>query len=132
MMRHVRLVMSVLAAVFAVAVPTALAQTPVADQYETTQTGDVAPTAVAGDGDVAPNGDEGRARPVAVPTASRAEIGSLPFTGGQVSLLALIGLGLLALGAVGLAATRGGRASWFDEHGSPQSHPGASPPGLRG
>ncbi len=32
--------------------------------------------------------------------------GSLPFTGGQISLIALLGLGLLALGAAGVAASR--------------------------
>lgn len=38
--------------------------------------------------------------------ASPADSGSLPFTSGQISFVALLGLGLLALGVVGFAAAR--------------------------
>lgn len=120
MLRHSRLVMMVLIAMFVVAVPTALAQTPTADQYQVVPPGgdtdpvDDGGAGPADDSDTAPTDDSGAApaddsgnAPVDV-TASNAGDGSgnLPFTGAQVSLIALIGLALLALGMVGLAATR--------------------------
>ena len=111
MLRHSRLVMMVLVAMFIVAVPTALAQTPTADQYQTVPPGggteptDDSGTAPTDESGAAPADDSGNA-PVDVTNATNADTGSLPFTGGQVSLIALIGLGLLALGVVGVAATR--------------------------
>lgn len=111
MLRHTRLVMMVLVAVFIVAVPAAVAQTPVGDQYQPVPPGgDSAPTDDAG---AVPSGQSGRAptgegapAPVAVRKASPAAIDRLPFTGGQVALVALIGLGLLILGTGGVAASR--------------------------
>ncbi len=140
-MRHTRFVMMVLVAMFVVAVPTAVAQTPVADQY-----GDIAPgggddpAAISGDDSgsapddvsgVAPSDDSGTApsdaagsapadggatAPVSVDKASSAAPGSLPFTGTQVSPVALIGLGLLALGVVGAAVARRRGASVASQH----------------
>ena len=95
MLRHARLVMMVLVAMFVVAAPAAVAQSPVADQYL---------SAAPGGSDGA--ADDGSAAPVEVADVSSATANSLPFTGGQVALIALIGLGLLALGAGGLAVTR--------------------------
>ena len=100
MMRPVRLIMMVLIAMFIVAVPTATAQTPLSDQYS-------APLdegAGAGD-DAAAAGDVAGA-PVQVRELTSAQADGLPFTGGQISLIALIGLALLALGAAGLASSR--------------------------
>lgn len=135
--------MMVLVAMFVVAVPTAVAQTPVADQYDVVAPGggneptdisgdapsddsgdapsddsDDAPDDIAGDAPAddsgsaptdiagsAPAGGGGTA-PVSVDKASSAAPGSLPFTGAQVSPVALIGLGLLALGVVGAAVAR--------------------------
>ena len=99
MLRHARLVMIVLTAMFIVAVPTAVAQDPLGDQYST-------PVAdgSAGAADDAAGADTGAA--VQVRELSKAQSDDLPFTGGQISLIALIGLGLLAAGAVGIASTR--------------------------
>ncbi len=134
-MRHTRFVLMVLAAMLVVAVPTAVAQTPVADQYDVVAPGGGnEPSDISGDapGDdsgsapddvsgVAPSDDSGTApsdaagsapadggatAPVSVDKASSAAPGSLPFTGTQVSPVALIGLGLLALGVVGAAVAR--------------------------
>ena len=107
MLRHSRLVMMVLVAMFVVAVPTALAQSPVADQYQTADPGG----STSGDTGTAAGGGNGSS-PVEVSDVSSSATKSLPFTGGQVALIALIGLGLLALGSAGLAVTRGrGRSS---------------------
>ena len=99
MLRHARLVMIVLTAMFIVAVPTAVAQGPLGDQYST-------PVAdgSAGATDTGAAADTGAA--VQVRELSKAQSDGLPFTGGQISLIALIGLGLLAAGAVGIASTR--------------------------
>lgn len=194
-MRHPRLVMLVLAALFLVTVPTAHGQTPVADQYETMpartaddnaaaereaalakraarEAAEQAEAAAAAERAAAAAAAQARAaeiaalaaakraataaaeraavaavkraaarraaaerakraalaaakraaaarnaaaaaaenRAVAVSKVSPARLESLPFTGGHSSLLALIGLGLLALGAFGIAATRVRRA----------------------
>ena len=127
MLRHTRLVMIALAATFIVAVPAAVAQTPTADQYQTAPpAGGAQPTDDAGaapvdDAGAAPDDDAGAApvddagaapvddagaAPVAVANAAPGSTNNLPYTGGQISLIALIGLGLLALGMVGLAVTR--------------------------
>ncbi len=127
--------MMVLVAMFVVAVPTAVAQTPVADQYDVVAPGggneptdisgdapsddsddapdDIAGNAPADDSGSAPTdiassapADGGGTAPVSVDKASSAAPGSLPFTGAQVSPVALIGLGLLALGVVGAAVAR--------------------------
>ena len=82
----------VLLATFVVAVPTAVAQSPLGDQYSTVE-------AVPGD-------DSGTTAAVQVRDVSAASTESLPFTGGQISLIALIGLGLVALGVVGVTTTR--------------------------
>jgi hypothetical protein len=97
MLRSARLVMMVLIAMFVLAVPTALAQSPVGDQY-----------AVPGNSSAAAGGAGGGsgAAPVQVRNLTADKAGKLPFTGGQISLIALIGLGLLAAGSVGLAASR--------------------------
>ena len=97
MLRPARLVLMVLIAMFIVAVPTAVAQSPVSDQYET-------PLNDGGEG-AAPAGDSGAA-PVQVREITAAQADKLPFTGGQISLIALIGLAVLALGAAGLASSR--------------------------
>lgn len=97
MLRHTRLVLTILVAMFIVAVPSASAESPVADQYQSAAAGgDDTGTAAANSG----SGTD-------VADVSGATANSLPFTGGQVELIALIGLGLLALGAAGLAVTRG-------------------------
>jgi hypothetical protein len=101
MLRHSRLVMLVLVAMFVVAVPTALAQSPVADQYQTADPGSTGDTGTA-----AGSGSGSASSPVEVSDVSSSATKSLPFTGGQVALIALIGLGLLALGSAGLAVTR--------------------------
>ena len=116
MLLQSRLVLMVLVAMFVVAVPTAVAQTPAADQYQTpppdsgTLPDDDAGTAPADDAGTAPVDDGGTA-PVAVRQSARGGADSLPFTGGQISLIALIGLVLLMLGACGLAVARGRRTS---------------------
>jgi hypothetical protein len=144
-LRQSRFFMMVLVAMFVVAVPTAVAQTPVADQYDVVVPGGGdAPTDISGDaptddsGDApddiagdAPADDSGSAptdiagsapadgggtAPVSVDKASSAAPGSLPFTGAQVSLVALIGLGLLALGVVGAAVARRRGASVASQH----------------
>lgn len=97
MLRSARLVLMVLIAMFIVATPTAVAQSPASDQYATSDDG--AATA-GGDGTV------GGAAPVQVREITAAQADRLPFTGGQISLVALLGLALLALGAAGLASSR--------------------------
>jgi len=156
--------MMVLVTMFVVAVPTAVAQTPVADQYDVVGPGGGdeptgcstasasqtsspacdAPDDIAGDapGDgsgsdpddiagVSPGDDSGSApsdvagsapadggatAPVSVDRSSSAAPGSLPFTGTQVSPVALIGLGLLALGVVGAAVARRRGVSVASQH----------------
>ena len=100
MLRSARLVMMVLIAMFIVTVPTAVAQSPVADQYA------VPDDTGAGPADAAAAGGDSGAAPVQVRELTSDQAGELPFTGGQVSLIALIGLALLAVGAVGLASSR--------------------------
>jgi uncharacterized surface anchored protein len=101
-MRSARLVMIVVIAMFVVAVPTAMAQSPLGDQYTAPlSSGDSQGAGAAGSG-AAPNG----AAPVEVRQLTNSQADSLPFTGGQISLIALIGLGLLAAGTVGIASTR--------------------------
>lgn len=99
MLRHARLVLIVLTAMLVVAVPTAVAQGPLGDQYS---------TPVADDNAGATQGGAGEASGPAVQVRelSKAQSDDLPFTGGQISLIALLGLGLLAVGAVGVASTR--------------------------
>ena len=99
MLRHARLVMIVLTAMFIVAVPTAVAQDPLGDQYSTPVADGTA--AAADDGAAAETGAALQVREL-----SKTQADDLPFTGGQISLIALIGLGLLAAGAVGMASTR--------------------------
>ena len=110
MLRFTRLIMMVLVSMFAVAVPTAVAQDPVTDQYETPV--DESGAAPADDEGALP-ADEAGAAPAEDAGAAPVQVRSvqasnnqLPFTGGQISLIALIGLGLLALGAAGVATTR--------------------------
>jgi hypothetical protein len=102
--------MMVLIAMFIVAVPTAVAQSPVTDQYTTTDDTGVSPTGDEGtvptdEGGAAPAQESGAA-PVEVREVTAGQANKLPFTGGQISLIALIGLGLLAAGTVGIASTR--------------------------
>lgn len=102
--------MAILVAALVVAAPSAVAQTPTQDQYESVPPGgDTLPTDDAGGAPdpgsgLAPDDDSGAA-PVAVGNGS-AGADRLPFTGGQISLVALIGLALLALGLLGAAASR--------------------------
>ena len=97
MLRSARLVTMVLIAAFVVAVPTAVAQSPASDQYAVpSDTGAAAGGAGGGGG----------AAPVQVRELTADKAGKLPFTGGQISLIALIGLSLLAVGAIGLASSR--------------------------
>jgi len=98
MFRTARLVTMVLIAMFIIAVPTAVAQSPVVDQYAVpNDTGAGTADNVAGGSGVAP---------VEVRELTGAQADGLPFTGGQISLIALIGLALLALGAAGFASSR--------------------------
>jgi len=116
MLRTFRLVMIVLVAMFIVAVPTtAMAQSPTTDQYENVPAGgpddggslpDDDAGAPADGGGSAPADDAGGSAPVDVANAPSATSGKLPFTGGQISLIALIGLGLLAFGAIARVASR--------------------------
>ena len=99
MLRHARLVMIVLTAMFVVAVPTAVAQSPLGDQYST-------PVADGSAGAADDGAAAGSGAAVQVRELSKAQSDDLPFTGGQISLITLIGLGLLAAGAVGIASTR--------------------------
>ncbi len=97
MLRHSRLVMMVLVAMLACTAPTALAQSPAADQYGVAG----ADAASGGNGGAGASGD-----PVGVQDAAAADLDKLPFTGGEISLIALIGLALLVIGLMGCAATR--------------------------
>jgi len=104
MLRPARLLTMVLITMFIVAVPTAVAQDPVLDQYSTPVQDDSGAAPVGGGDGAAPAGGADAQVQVREVTASQAD--RLPFTGGQTSLIALIGLALLAAGAVGIAATR--------------------------
>jgi hypothetical protein len=97
MLRSARLVTMVLIAMFVVAVPAAVAQSPVGDQYAVPSDTRAAPGAAGGGSGAAP---------VQVRELTADKSGTLPFTGGQISLIALIGLSLIAVGAVGLASSR--------------------------
>jgi hypothetical protein len=97
MLRSARLVTMVLIAMLIVAVPTAVAQTPAGDQYALPSNSSAAPSAAGGGGGAAP---------VQVRELTADKAGKLPFTGGQISLVALLGLALLAVGSVGVAASR--------------------------
>lgn len=101
MLRTARMVMMVLLAMFIVAVPTAIAQSPVSDQYAVPND-----TGAGSADDAAAAGGGGGAAPVQVRELTGAQADGLPFTGGQISLIALIGLGLLAVGAIGLGLSR--------------------------
>jgi hypothetical protein len=105
MLRPARLVMMVLLAMFVVAVPNAIAQSPLADQYTTVDDTGTAGTGTGAANDTTAGGGNGSA-PVQVRKLSSDQAKGLPFTGGQISLIALIGLGLLAAGTVGVASTR--------------------------
>lgn len=100
-MRYTKTVLLILLAMLVVAVPTAAAQTPLSDQYLT----DESVAASAGTDDVS-----GTAA-VQVRTASPASTDSLPFTGGQIALIAALGLSLVALGVAGVAMSRTRRSS---------------------
>lgn len=100
MLRSTRLVMMVLIAMFIVAVPSAVAQGPLGDQYTSPVTNGDSSSSGAGAGSGA------GAAPVQVRDITSTQAHKLPFTGGQISLIALIGLGLLAIGTVGVASTR--------------------------
>jgi hypothetical protein len=104
MLRPARLLMMVLIAMFIVAVPTAVAQDPGFDQYSTPVEDDRGAAPAGGGDGAAPAGEAGA--PLQVREITGAQADKLPFTGGQISLIALIGLALLAAGAVGIAATR--------------------------
>lgn len=94
-----RTILMVLLAMFVVSVPAAaVAQTPLSDQYMT----DEAVPGTAGGGGPAVGGEV----PVDVKSISSASADKLPFTGGQIALIALLGVGLVALGVAGVATTR--------------------------
>ena len=101
MLRSARLVMMVLIAMFIVVVPTAIAQSPTSDQYAVPDDG-----AGPGAGDAAASPGGANAAPIQVRDLPAANADKLPFTGAQISLIALAGLALLAMGAVGHAVTR--------------------------
>jgi len=94
MLRSARSVMVVLVAMFVLAAPSAMAQSPLGDQY-------TAPSASGGSAGAGTSG-----APVQVREIANSQADKLPFTGGQISLIAVIGLSLLAIGAVGVASTR--------------------------
>ena len=107
MMRNLQIFLMVMVAMLLVAVPTAVAQTPPDDQYKPSQ----GPVGVPGtpvedgdDGAIAPADDGGTAPADDAGTAPATS--GLPFTGGEISLIALIGLGLLAVGMAALAISR--------------------------
>lgn len=99
MLRSTRLVMMILVAMFIVAVPTAVAQSPVTDQYAT-------PLDDGAGGDQGALPAENGTAPVQVREIKAGPGDKLPFTGAQISLIALIGLALLAVGSAGLATSR--------------------------
>ena len=107
MTRHLRLLGLICIAMLALFVaPTVVgAQTPVQNQYQLPPDAGDAPA----DDDAAPAADAGDRVPVAVQQGDAG--GKLPFTGGSVPLVAMIGLGLLAAGLAVGAATRKRRAS---------------------
>ena len=119
MTRHLRLLGLICIAMLALFVaPTVVgAQTPVQNQYQVpppagTQAQNQLPPdagAAPADDDAAPAADAGDRVPVAVQQGDAG--GKLPFTGGSVPLVAMIGLGLLAAGLAVGAATRKRRAS---------------------
>lgn len=86
----------VVLAMFVVAVPSAVAQTPLGDQYQTDESVPGSTSAGAAASEAA----------VDVKGISAASADELPFTGGQLALIALLGLGLVGLGVVGVATTR--------------------------
>jgi hypothetical protein len=123
MMRNLQIFLMVMVAMLLVAVPTAVAQTPPDDQYKPSQgpvgvpgtpveDGDDGAIAPADDGGTAPADDGGTAPADDGGTAPADDAGTapatsgLPFTGGEISLIALIGLGLLAVGMAALAISR--------------------------
>lgn len=98
-LHYSRTLLMVLLAMFVVSVPAAaVAQTPLSDQY---QTDDAVPGTAGGSG-AAVGGEV----PVDVKSISSASAEKLPFTGGQIALIALLGVGLVALGVAGVATTR--------------------------
>ena len=114
MTRHLRLLGLICIAMLALFVaPTVVgAQTPVQNQYQLPPDAGIAPAdddAAPADDDAAPAADAGDRVPVAVQQGDAG--GKLPFTGGSVPLVAMIGLGLLAAGLAVGAATRKRRAS---------------------
>jgi hypothetical protein len=116
-MRHLRLLGLVSIAMLALfATPSAVvAQTPVQDQYEPAPDADTSPSDDSGNAndnttdtaDTADTADTGNTVDVKTADAN----GKLPFTGGSVPLVALLGLGLLSVGLIGTAATRKRRSS---------------------
>jgi hypothetical protein len=84
----------VVLAMLVVAVPGAVAQTPLSDQYTTDESVGAAAA------------DNSAAAAVHVRTAPKASTDALPFTGGQIALIAGLGLALVALGVVGVTTTR--------------------------
>ena len=107
MLRPARLVTMVLLAMFAVAVPTAVAQSPVGDQYLPPIEGAVAPPGANNSAGAPATNSAGAPVQLREPTPEQAD--ELPITGGQSSPIALIVLALLALLALlaaGLALIR--------------------------
>jgi len=116
MMRHLKFLGLISIAMLALfTAPTVVgAQTPTQDQYEPDPDSDTDPDDAGGDTDpvdLADDGDE------AVDVNQADANGNLPFTGGSVPTVVLLGLALLAAGLLGMAATRKRRSS--DPSGSP-------------
>lgn len=115
MVRNLQMFLMVIVAMLLVAVPTAVAQTPPDDQYTPSQGPVGVPGTPVDDGGSAPAddggsamADDGDSAPAEGAESAPATSG-LPFTGGEISLIALIGLGLLAVGMAALAISRGRR-----------------------
>ncbi len=110
MTRYLRLLglIGIASLAFFIAPTVVSAQTPVQDQYQPAPDADTDPDADSG---TDPADDAGDEADEAVDVQAADSSGKLPFTGGSVPLIALLGLALLTAGLIGTAATRKRRTS---------------------